>query len=87
MIGALPLVNLPWSVAAPMYSLPCVLNLTSILSLVEPVPPGFEAVVVEVPPPVLVETDEAVPGRHWEYPRNIREVKLIERPTYSHYGH
>lgn len=75
MIGALPLVSLPWSVAAPMYSLPCVLNLTSILPLLEPpVPPGFEAVVVGVLPPVLLEAGGELPGRHWEYPRILERL-------------
>lgn len=96
MIGALPLVNLPWSVAVPMYSLPCALNLTSMLPLLEPpVPPGVEAVVVGVPPPgllveaggLLEETGGAVPGRHWEYPRKIRVVKWIGRQTYRRYNH
>lgn len=88
MIGALPLVNLPWSVAVPMYFLPCALNLTSMLPLVEPPPvlPGFEAVVVGVVPGLL-ETGGAVPGRHWEYPRKIRVAKLVERLTYRRYYH
>lgn len=90
MIGALPLVNLPWSVAVPMYFLPCALNLTSMLPLVEPPPvlPGFVAVVVGVPVPgSLEETGGEVPGRHWEYPRKIRVVKLIECLTYRRYYH
>jgi hypothetical protein len=71
MIGALPLVNLPWSVAVPMYSFPCALNLTSMLPLVEP-PPGVDVlagggvvlVVGLVPPPGVVTGGEVDPGRH-----------------------
>lgn len=80
MIGALPLVNLPWSVAVPMYNFPCALNLTSMLPLVEP-PPGLdvltgggELVVGLVPPPGVVTGGED-PGRHWEYPIKIRVAK------------
>lgn len=89
MIGALPLVNLFWSVAVPKYSLPCVLNLTSMLPLLEPpVPLGVGTLVVGVPPPgLLVEAGGAVPGMHWEYPGKIRVVKWVERLTYRRYNH
>lgn len=53
-----------------------------------PVPPGVEAVVVGVPPPgLLEEAGGELPGMHWEYPRKIRVVKWVERPTYRRYYH
>lgn len=51
-------------------------------------PPGVEAVVVGVPPPgLLEEAGGELPGMHWEYPRKIRVVKWVERPTYRRYYH